>query len=70
MAFENGEEFPDVFEEFSFIVKEGFNVKESSEFGEANLIGPGDFFINGVDIKTIPHLNFVDSICRDVVDTG
>ena len=68
MAFKDGEVFPDVFEEFGFVVEEGFDVKEGSEFREADLIGPGDFFVDGIEIKTVPHLDFVDGVGGDIID--
>lgn len=40
MAFEDEKVFPDIFEELGFIGEEGFDMKEGSEFGEAELIGP------------------------------
>ncbi len=44
-------------------------MKESSEFGESDLIGPWDLLIDGIQVKAVPHLDFIDSVCRDVIDT-
>ena len=69
VTFKDSEVFPDVFEEFGFVVEEGFNMEEGSEFWEAELIGLWDFHVDGVEIKTVPHLNFVDGIGGDIIDT-
>jgi hypothetical protein len=43
-------------------------MEESSEFGKSDLVGPRDLLINGIQIKAVPHLDFIDSVCRNIID--
>ncbi len=70
VAFQDGKVFPNIFDKLSSVVKERLNVKESSEFREPNLFGPAYLSVDGIDIKAIPHLYFIDSISRGIVNTS
>lgn len=45
-------------------------MKESSEFCKAYGTGPFELPIYSVKVEAIPHLDFVYSIGRDIVDAG
>jgi hypothetical protein len=44
-------------------------MQKSSELSKPNLTGPLELSVNGVEIETIPHLNFVDCISWCVIDS-
>jgi hypothetical protein len=33
------------------------------------LVGPRNLLINGIQIKAVPHLDFIDSVCGNIIDT-
>ncbi len=43
-------------------------MEESSEFGKSDLAGPWDLLIDGIQIKAVPHLDFIDSVCGNIID--
>lgn len=69
MAFKDDEILPNVLEEFGLVVEEGLNVEEGSEFRETDFVGPFDFTVNGINVKTVPHFDLVDCIGGNIVDT-
>ena len=45
-------------------------MKKNSQFGEANVAGPFEFLIDGIQVKFFPHFDLIDCIGWDIIESS